>query len=75
MTLKINLIPFAHFSFDFILFLNEEQSRDHHGDGYGELSEEKTEHEYHRHLLKITNLNLKKTGIEKQGNKQGQTPY
>jgi hypothetical protein len=51
MTLKINLIPFAH-------FINEEQSKDHHGDGYGELDEEKTKHENHHHLLKITNLNL-----------------
>jgi len=57
MTLKINLIPFTHFVFLFLFFLNEKQSKDHLGDGYGELGKEKTKHEDHRHLLKITNLN------------------
>jgi hypothetical protein len=44
----------------YIFILNEEQSRDHLGDGYGELGEEKTKHEDHHHLLKITNLNIYK---------------
>jgi len=59
----------------YFYFLNEKQSKDHLGDGYGELGEEKTKHKDHSHLLKITNLNLKNKTIEKQGNNQGQTPY
>jgi hypothetical protein len=50
---KSNTICTFYFKI-YICFLNEEQCKDHHGDGCGKLEEEKTKHENHHHLLKFT---------------------